>query len=219
MHPDISRFSREVIYRGAALKDALGMKERRQWGYGETLSSAAVWIDCRPTRNEIGVGKSRYNLREVVEMRKILEQFIGWARDHPNNDHPDRLWSVACLTFYNGQVGKIIDELHSLSGQKAKRPYFTLQKDNVSIRIGTVDRFQGQEADLVLLSFVQSKPRDAKSSLGFLNFPNRVNVAITRARYQLVVIGDNSNFNGCRVPLLNSLAKGCGHGDIGLGRA
>jgi len=219
MHPDISRFSREMIYDGEALRDASGMKESRKWGYGDHYSSAAVWFDCRPRKNEIGFGKSRFNLEEVRRMKEQLESFISWARAHPNPKQPDGSWSVACLTFYKGQVREIIEALHPLSGNKVKMPYFIRKKDNVSVRIGTVDRFQGQEADLVLLSFVQSGVpgrKGYKRKLGFLNFPNRVNVAITRARYQLVIFGDNRNFKGCRVPLLDMLANECTPGDMDI---
>jgi superfamily I DNA and/or RNA helicase len=54
---------------------------------------------------------------------------------------------------------------------------------NVVIKLNTVDRFQGQEADIVFLSMVQT------DKIGFLGSPNRLNVALTRARFQLVVFG------------------------------
>jgi superfamily I DNA and/or RNA helicase len=75
----------------------------------------------------------------------------------------------------------------------------------VRISLCTVDRFQGHEADLLLLSFVRggSKKRGA---VGFLNSPNRLNVALTRARYQIVIVGDRGYFERCRSPLLNALA-------------
>jgi superfamily I DNA and/or RNA helicase len=53
----------------------------------------------------------------------------------------------------------------------------------------TVDKFQGHEADIVFLSMVQTR-RD-----GFMDNPNRLNVAITRAKFQLVIIGDHSYFS------------------------
>ena len=58
----------------------------------------------------------------------------------------------------------------------------------VDIKLYTVDKFQGQEADIVFLSMVNTN-RD-----GFLDNPNRLNVAITRARYQMVYVGDNNYF-------------------------
>lgn len=69
------------------------------------------------------------------------------------------------------------------------------------VTLCTADRFQGHEADLVLLSFVKS------GTAGFLNSPNRLNVALTRARYQLVLIGHRSWMasTDCRSELLRDL--------------
>ena len=59
---------------------------------------------------------------------------------------------------------------------------------NVEIVCGTVDRFQGREADLVLLSMRNT------GRVGFLDSRNRLNVAITRARQQLVILGKGDYF-------------------------
>ena len=66
----------------------------------------------------------------------------------------------------------------------------------------TVDGFQGHEADFVLLSFVKS------GTIRFLTSHNRLNVALTRARYQIMLIGDREFFRSekCRSPLLRALA-------------
>ena len=66
---------------------------------------------------------------------------------------------------------------------------------------GTVDRFQGREADLVLLSMRNT------SRVGFLDSPNRLNVAVTRARQQLVVIGNAGYFARCGTGELEALAR------------
>ena len=58
------------------------------------------------------------------------------------------------------------------------------QRPHLSIELCTVDRFQGHEADLVILTFASARPTS------FLESPNRLNVALTRARYQRVIVGD-----------------------------
>ena len=74
--------------------------------------------------------------------------------------------------------------------------------DNVEIRCGTVDRFQGREADLCFLAMRNT------GRVGFLDSPNRLNVAVTRARQQLVIVGHHEYFEKrCRVRELESLAK------------
>ncbi len=70
------------------------------------------------------------------------------------------------------------------------------------VELCTVDRFQGHEADVVMLSFGRSR------GIGFLDSLNRLNVAITRARYQRVVFGRRANFDHDRVPeLLRDFAR------------
>ncbi|MDY6977745.1 MAG: C-terminal helicase domain-containing protein [Pseudomonadota bacterium] len=77
-------------------------------------------------------------------------------------------------------------ELQKLSGNN--KGYSTFKLKDTNVKLATVDYFQGQEADLVILSMVNNE-RD-----GFLDSPNRLNVAITRARYQLVIVGDENYF-------------------------
>ena len=221
MHPDISRFSRKTIYEGKALKDAEGMDYRRSWDYSTKLSSPAVWVDCQPSaKDRSESGRSPYNLKEVRELKRELKEFLDWAKDHPKEDNGG-IWTVACLSFYKGQVREIRAALEPIS--KKTGMYSSFTRKNVLIRIDTVDRFQGHEADIVFLSFVQHRKRQGKGysrrpSLGFLNFSNRINVGITRARYQLVIFGDKRNFKDCKIPLLEELASGCTSGGITIQR-
>lgn len=56
-------------------------------------------------------------------------------------------------------------------------------------RVGTVDKFQGQEAPVAILSLTASSGDDAAGGLGFLLSPNRMNVAISRAQCLAIVVG------------------------------
>ena len=73
----------------------------------------------------------------------------------------------------------------------------------ISLLVSTTDRFQGQEADIVFISL-----RNA-SRVGFLDSPNRMNVAITRAREWRVIVGNHAYFvsdSGMKDPMLRNLA-------------
>ena len=72
----------------------------------------------------------------------------------------------------------------------------------MTVELCTVDRFQGHEADLVLISFANRRPTS------FLESPNRLNVALTRARYQRVAIGDRRAMRRARDGALREFAKG-----------
>ena len=131
---------------------------------------------------------------------------MDWASRNPKRDREGRAvpWEVGVLTFYRGQEAELRARLQQKSGQMGNSRNFQLPqgKPSVHITLCTVDRFQGHEADVVYLSFVKS------GTVGFLNSPNRLNVALTRARYQIVLVGDREFFKSdrCRSDLLRSLA-------------
>lgn len=88
--------------------------------------------------------------------------------------------------------------LRRLTNQLGAETRFALP--NAAIVGGTVDRFQGREADMVLLSLRNTR------RTGHLDSPNRLNVAITRARFMLVIIGHRSYFTRCPSEELAALA-------------
>ena len=65
---------------------------------------------------------------------------------------------------------------------------FNYYGDDIHVTLNTVDKFQGQEADVVYLSMVQNY------RVGFLDSINRVNVAITRAKEKIIIFGDKKFF-------------------------
>lgn len=69
---------------------------------------------------------------------------------------------------YNGQVVAIQQKLHMYGG-----------RDGFSVKVKSVDGFQGGEEDIIIMSTVRS---NSNGSIGFLSKPQRVNVALTRAR-------------------------------------
>lgn len=110
---------------------------------------------------------------------------------------PNKKVEIAILTFYRAQERLIQEELKSEYGKKNY-----IEKNNVFIRVATVDRFQGQEADIVMISL----SRNAGS--GFLNSPNRINVAITRARKERYIYGNHKFFlNNDNLEIMQAVAK------------
>lgn len=187
MHEDISAFPRENFYNGEALKDA---KIDRKWNY-KRYSKRIVWLDVESKDNK---GK---NYEEINVVHEELDEFIKFAQKNKKSDGSK--WSVGILSFYLGQIKSIREVLQNKFKTKSQSRFV---KDNVEIKLSTVDRFQGDEKDIIFLSMVRTD-RD-----GFLDSPYRLNVAITRARYQLVVIGKRSYFKDqSKTPLLNKFAK------------
>jgi hypothetical protein len=85
---------------------------------------------------------------------------------------------LAVIAMYASQVNRLVSSLKGI-----------VPPDDVE----SVDAFEGRESDAVILSLVRSNDRAA---IGFLNDPNRVNVAISRAKKLLVIVGDSKTVIG-----------------------
>ncbi len=197
MHPEIADFSREIIYQGGSLETANTIESRDKelgWDFGD-FRRRRVWADVR------GREVSSINPDEVEAVRALLAGFIEWARQKgpPKRKEP-KVWEAACLCFYVKQERAMSQMLQELTGDDRKNR-FTVRGAPVEIVCGTVDRFQGREADLVTLSMRNT------SRTGFLDSPNRLNVAVTRARQQLVVVGNADYFGRCGISELEELVK------------
>ena len=208
MHPDISRFPREQIYEDRLLADLPGIERQRLLPF-KIYPAHSHWIHVRgvtrPSRNE--------NRAEVECVRRELERLRRETSAHPplDHDHHDDMWEVAVLTFYRPQESALRQMLRGLFNQPRRRQHFDDADAHVRVHLATVDRIQGHEADFVYLSFVKTR------RVGFLNVPNRLNVAITRAKFQLVLIGDHPFFrNQKQSSILRELAARHERPDISL---
>lgn len=90
----------------------------------------------------------------------------------------DKRSTIGVITFYAAQRAKI------------ERSLFTVSKELCnSVECSTVDGFQGDECDIIIISFVRSNP---KNTVGFLSDFRRLNVALTRARKSIIMLGEPS---------------------------
>ena len=193
MHPDIAKTSRENFYKNN-LQSANTVKENRGWNYA--LNEPVVkWIHNNDKTGNIK-GNKIINPTEVNDIEKELLKFLAWAK---NNHKPDgEHYEVAVLTFYLNQESELRRRIRKITKQSN---FSKFHKDNTDIFLYTVDKFQGQEADLVLLSFTKFT-RDAH-----FNSPNRLNVALTRARFKLVLFGNKEWFKrSAKLKALRDLA-------------
>jgi predicted DNA helicase len=86
--------------------------------------------------------------------------------------------SVGVITPYRGQANRLKTLLSNVEGVSG-----------IDLQVSTVDGFQGQEKDIIYISLVRS---NAGGNIGFLSDVRRINVALTRAKKKLIVIGDSS---------------------------
>lgn len=181
MHPHISRVSREYVYEGQALKDSEYWTSKMD----DYPSDNRNRFEVRHVEPSVDTSHNR-NEREADAVIQELKKFMEYAESRPKKDQSK--YQVAILSFYNGQVITLRKKLQSLFKQKVN---YNFHHGNVDVALNTVDKFQGQEADVVYLSTVKSGKR---GSVGFLDSVNRVNVAITRAKEKIIVFGDRNFF-------------------------
>lgn len=209
MHPFISKLPRDIFYLGRELidSDTVTSPERQErWKFRLRTGSLQrrQWIDL------VGTFGGGYSEDPQIQIETevaigILRQFKEWAAENPkppNTKGAHEPWEVACLNFYIKPYNVLKASLGSIYGTP-KKGLFT--SANVEVSVATVDRFQGHEADLVIL--MMRRNRSQGPSVGFLDIPNRVNVAITRAREQLVILGDKRFFLNSEVNHLQKLSE------------
>lgn len=134
------------------------------------------FIDTAGTGYEEELLKSPYGICNTQEANLVLIILESILLEHPQE-------SVGIISPYKLQVQYIRDQL------KEK------QINTSTIQVQTVDGFQGQEKDIIIISLVRSND---KQEIGFLKDLRRMNVAITRARKKLIVIGDSSTLSSSK---------------------
>jgi superfamily I DNA and/or RNA helicase len=121
-------------------------------------------------------------------VRGLLQAGVSFI-DMKGNVHPLTLNDILIVSPYNAQV-------------------FNLAERLPKARIGTVDKFQGQEAPVVIYSMATSSPEDAPRGMEFLYSANRFNVATSRARSTCILVANPRVFEPeCQTPRQMKLAN------------
>lgn len=175
MNDEIMRFS-SVWFYGGMLQSAPEVKYRSILDFDTPIE----WInteglDC----NEEFIGEN-YGRINKSEAELSIEQLKGYITKIGRERFLDERIDVGMISPYKAQV----QYLRRLVRNDAFfKPY------RQAITINTVDGFQGQERDVILISLVRA---NEEGQIGFLNDLRRMNVAITRARMKLIILGDAS---------------------------
>ena len=178
MNDDIMRFSSNYFYNGL-VESAPQVKYR---GILD-LDIPMEWLDTNTFTDDslqfkeefIGESFGRINKEEAEQTLNTLQQYferIGKQRLQ------DERIDVGIISPYRAQV-------QYLRRLLMKREYFKPFRRQISIN--TVDGFQGQERDIIVISMVRA---NEEGQIGFLRDLRRMNVAITRARMKLIILGD-----------------------------
>ena len=171
MHPAIGDLISQAFYDGK-LEQGLNSSAFQDYAW---LNRPVSWLSTStlPDRNENPRGRSFENRAEADRAVKWLEDFENQCRQR--DLHP----TLGIISGYQAQVEllrRLID------------PENTTRWQNLQIEVATVDSFQGRECDVILYSTVRSNQR---FNIGFLRDYRRINVALSRARSALVIVGDD----------------------------
>lgn len=171
MHPEIRRFPSKEFYDGE-LGDSQGLAQARQaeW-HSYRLFCPFLLIDVLTGVQEHGGMSSLCN---QVEARVAAEAAATFWRSFPD---AAKRGSLAIITPYKAQVELIKRLLTDKAG--------SLEAEQTDV--STIDGFQGRETEVVLFSVVRSP--QSSGSIGFMADDRRMNVALTRARSSLLVLG------------------------------
>lgn len=188
MHPVIADVVSQVFYAGELTTEKNVIRRVTPFTVSGALPLDPVVVIDFPTLQstdrtcpfEERHGKSPTNPSEADELIRALKCLEGTANGAIEP-------TLAILSPYNGQVElirqKLLKAYPCSGGPKGFRPV----RDQLGF-VGTVDAFQGSEADVVLLSLVRNNSKVGGGGLGFLRDRRRMNVAISRARHKLIIV-------------------------------
>ena len=185
--PNICTFTSEVFYEGRLLSRP-GL-ERQVLAGSPPFEGAGLWVVGVPHE-----GNQNSSADEVEVIDRIISSLLRagaqWF-DHDGAAHSMSPADILVVAPYNAQVAMLEERLLARG-----------------VRVGTVDKFQGQEAPVVIYSMTTSTPEDAPRGMEFLYSLNRLNVATSRARCACILIASPRLFEPeCKTPHQMQLAN------------
>jgi uncharacterized protein len=164
MHPDITAFISEQVYEGR-LSSVASTAQQHLEGSDPLAGAGLRWV---PVEHE---GCSTSSAEEVARIVELYEALQGrtWF-DDTGSQCTIGADEVLVVAPYNAQVHELVAALPT------------------GARVGTVDRFQGQEAAVVIVSMTASSAEDVPRGIEFLYSRNRLNVAVSRAKVLSIMV-------------------------------
>ncbi len=186
MHPIIAGLISEVFYDGRLRS---GPRAPRRVADVPLFPSAVTWVDTRGLhglREARGRGASLMNVPEARLVATIARHAVSSA---PRDPRSGASLDVGVIAAYAEQTALLRRLLNQRGGGRSDGPIPNRQ----SLEVDTVDAFEGREKDIIIVSLVRSNRR---RDIGFLRLMQRINVALSRARRLLIVVGDASTLRG-----------------------
>lgn len=184
MHPELSMFPSNFFYEGSLQNGVCADERRLKNDFPWPVVDRPMFFLVTQSQEELaGSGTSYLNRTEASNVEKITTRFLKCGVQ------PSQ---IGIITPYEGQRAYLVQYMQ-YQGSLHSKLY-------QGIEIASVDAFQGREKDLIIMSCVRSNEHQG---IGFLNDPRRLNVALTRAKYGLIIVGNPKVLS--KQPLWNNL--------------
>lgn len=185
LHPAICAYTSELFYKGK-LRSKDGLEMQAVKGLGPVTGAGLYFLPVEHSGNQNCSPEEAQAVGRLVEA--ILAGNATWV-DREGKERPVVLDDIVIITPYNAQV-------------------FEIQQCLPGARVGTVDKFQGQEAPIAIYSMATSSHADAPRGMEFLYSLNRFNVATSRAKCVSILVASPQIFEAeCRTPRQIQLAN------------
>ena len=192
MHPTIGTMISQLFYDNQIL-NGVSIKDRKH-NIKKYMDLAIVWLDTSksPDRFEENISTTYRNMLEANIVKEQLKLI--------NNSIDSSEYDVGVITPYSGQKNLIRNEIQQN----------TYDNINSNVVVNSVDAFQGGQKDIIIYSTVRSS--DKHKNIGFLKSEERLNVAFSRAKRLLIIIGDaeflsDTSINDNKFPLIIKYIK------------
>lgn len=166
LHPDICKFTSEIFYDGKLSSNPIA-QSRVLAGHSWLNEPGLAFVPVEHSGNRNASPVEVELVARIVE--SLLKPKVKWFYSAGNSRRLTEE-DILIVAPYNAQVADLSTRLPNL-------------------RIGTVDKFQGQEAPVVIYSLTTSSPEDAPRGMEFLYSLNRLNVATSRAKSNVILVG------------------------------
>ena len=169
----------------------------------------AIWVNVKTPEKK--VGKSYKNEGEIEAIQAVLRALTktNGFKEYFNSFEKEEDKEIGIITYYMPQMQKIKDTLYATFDKNKWRNFEQYKYENefqLSFRINTVDKFQGMERNIVIISTVRSNKQINEKgveqdnnkypfALGFAREFQRVNVGFSRAKRLLIVVGNEEHFS------------------------
>lgn len=177
MHPDINKIVSELFYQNRLTPEAHLANQHLSGQESIKPGLCSIQISHE--------GNSSSSIEEMEGIKQLLETLISEGLTYTDQHGESRAITasdIKIISPYNAQVNLLKEALPDYE-------------------IGTVDKFQGQEAPIIIYSVASSSPEEAPRGLDFLYSPNRLNVAISRAKVLFVMVSTPHVFAAdCKSP-------------------